>query len=340
MDANLKDFLKNSDFETFEGSFSENGMFKIEHMQDVDEDGLKSFGFSSIQIKRFNRKLFSRKESVSDVEHSAKLKSVPKSVEMKVEMKAEMVAPDACPEVFDAKPGPSKDVKPKSFLNFTTNSKDFEPWKEKKFGWIPNATTSRAIYMNNLLPDFYKCCFKVSLNAKDFVVQFHAEGKRQYNAKQTFIELRDTFNNSIRNVKDLSSIGKNYDPEYSLGPSDIGTIKHNKDRIKQLYQKGKKLEEELIDCSKLFTNKSPSANIMILNILLDHFTLVPLSITRTGSNNCTRKERNWKKNLLNAVSYLLTSQVRSWSEQDLAVIYLLTSQVRSWSEQDLAKILE
>ena len=109
--------------------------------------------------------------------------------------------------------------------------------------------------MNKLLPDFYKCCFKVSLNAKDFVLRFHAEEKRQYNAEQTFIELRDTLDNSI-NVKDLSSISKYYDPEYSLGPFDIGTIKHNKDRIKQLYQKGKKLEEELIECSNLFTNKS------------------------------------------------------------------------------------
>ena len=158
MDEKLKDFLKNSDLETFESSFSENGVFKIEHLQDVDEDDLKSFGFSSIQTKRFNRKLSSWKESVSDVEPSAKEKSVPKSVEMK----AEMVAPDVCPEVSDAKPGPSKDVKHKSFLNFITtasNSKDFEPWKEKKFGWIPNATTSRAIYMNKLLPDFYKSVF-------------------------------------------------------------------------------------------------------------------------------------------------------------------------------------
>ena len=76
MDVNLKDFLKNSDLETFESSFSENGVFKIEHLQDDDEDDLKSFGFSSIQIKRFNRKLSSWKESVSDVEPSAKAKSV------------------------------------------------------------------------------------------------------------------------------------------------------------------------------------------------------------------------------------------------------------------------
>ena len=95
-------------------------------------------------------------------------------------MKAEMVAPDACPEVSDAKPGPSKDDKFFDYLmTNASNSKDFGPWKEKTFGWIPNATTSRAIYMNKLLPDFYKCCFKVSLNAKDFVVRFNAEGKRQ-----------------------------------------------------------------------------------------------------------------------------------------------------------------
>ena len=51
-------------------------------------------------------------------------------------------------------------------------------------------------------------------------------------------------------------MSKYYDPEYSLGPFEIGTIKQNKDRIKQLYQKGKKLEEELIECSNLFTDKS------------------------------------------------------------------------------------
>ena len=156
-------------------------MFKIEHLQDVDEDDLKSFGFSSIQIKRFNRELSSWKESVSDVEPQVEPSAKAKSVPISVEMKAEMVAPDACPGVSDAKPGPSKDVKPKSSLNFMTNasnSKDFEPWKEKKFGWIPNATTSKAIYMNKLLPDFYKCCFKVTLNANDFVIRFHAEGKK------------------------------------------------------------------------------------------------------------------------------------------------------------------
>ena len=50
---------------------------------------------------------------------------------------------------------------------------------------------------------------------------------------------------------------------------------------------------------------------MILNIPLDHLTLVPLRTTRTGSNNCTRKETNCKKNLSNAVIYLLTNQLKS-----------------------------
>ena len=63
----------------------------------------------------------------------------------------------------------------------------------------------------------------------------------------------DTFDNRIKNVKDLSSISKYYDPEYTLGPFDIGLIKHNKDGIKQLYQKGEKLEEELLECNNLCT---------------------------------------------------------------------------------------
>ena len=33
------------------------------------------------------------------------------------------------------------------------------PWKDKKFGRIPNATTARAMFMNNLLPSYYKSMF-------------------------------------------------------------------------------------------------------------------------------------------------------------------------------------
>ena len=47
-------------------------------------------------------------------------------------------------------------------------------------------------------------------------------------------------------MKDLSWLSRYYDPEHTLGSFDIGSIKHNKDRIKQLYQEGKRLEEKLM----------------------------------------------------------------------------------------------
>ena len=52
-----------------------------------------------------------------------------------------------------------------------------------------------------------------------------------------------------------SSMAKSV-PEYTLGPFYIDTINHNKDKIKQLYKKRKKLEEQLIECNYLSTNKS------------------------------------------------------------------------------------
>ena len=63
------------------------------------------------------------------------------------------------------------------------------------------------------------------------MVLLFAEKRRQYNAEQNFMELRNTFDNSIQNVNLF--IIRSHDPEYSLGPFDIGT-KHNKNRIKQL----------------------------------------------------------------------------------------------------------
>ena len=57
-------------------------------------------------------------------------------------------------------------------------------------------------------------------------------------------------------MKSLSSIGKYYRPEYIIRPFENVTIKHNKGRIKQLYQKENGLEEELIECNNLCTNKS------------------------------------------------------------------------------------
>ena len=53
-------------------------------------------------------------------------------------------------------------------------------------------------------------------------------------------------------MKELSSISKYYDPEYTLGPFGIGTIKHKNDGIKHCTR-----EKEIgIKCKNLCTNKS------------------------------------------------------------------------------------
>ena len=43
------------------------------------------------------------------------------------------------------------------------------PWEKKKLGWIPNATTKRARFMNNILALFYKSIYPFCKNAREFV---------------------------------------------------------------------------------------------------------------------------------------------------------------------------
>ena len=48
---------------------------------------------------------------------------------------------------------------------------------------IPNATTKRARFMNNILPLFYKSMYPVCKNAREFVKRFHNEGRHEYDAE-------------------------------------------------------------------------------------------------------------------------------------------------------------
>ena len=93
-----------------------------------------------------------------------------------------------------------------------------------------------------------------SLNSKDFVAHFHAEGKRQYSLQQTLTDLRNNLENNIKSPTNKSAMVKFYDSDYTLVPFDIGTINYNKKRIKLEYAKAKELEQQVIDCNNIFTN--------------------------------------------------------------------------------------
>ena len=58
--------------------------------------------------------------------------------------------------------------------------KSTKPWEDKKFGFIPNPVSDRALFMNSVLPNYYRSQWKFSKNAKEFVKGFHTEARRQY----------------------------------------------------------------------------------------------------------------------------------------------------------------
>ena len=49
--------------------------------------------------------------------------------------------------------------------------------KSTSMGFIPNPATTRALFMNSFLPDFYDAKYKYCKNSKHFVKQFHGTGR-------------------------------------------------------------------------------------------------------------------------------------------------------------------
>jgi hypothetical protein len=84
-------------------------------------------------------------------------------------------------EISDPEPGPSTSRTQIHFgpINFQLSNSQ-KPWQYTKLGWIPNATTPRAQFMNEVLPSFYQSMYRLCPTARDFVMRFHAEGRRQY----------------------------------------------------------------------------------------------------------------------------------------------------------------
>ena len=54
-DVEFDNFFKSCDLEDFQSTFVRNGVFKMDHLEDVEKSDLTSIGLSEIQIKRFYR---------------------------------------------------------------------------------------------------------------------------------------------------------------------------------------------------------------------------------------------------------------------------------------------
>ena len=119
------------------------------------------------------------------------------------------------------------------------------PWREKKFGYIAHPQTTRAKFLNEkVLPQFYDSKWKWSKNSREFVKQFHTEGRRQYDLHQSLESLKKNLQ-SILDTNIQQSAGTLLTEDKILCPSDSQSIKFNIQRLEDLNKKAKTLESSL-----------------------------------------------------------------------------------------------
>ena len=117
-----------------------------------------------------------------------------------------------------------------------------KPWQDKKFGWIPNATTPKAVFMNVLLPLFYQSMVKFSRSSCEFVSAFHAEARRQWDTKCRITRLENRVS-AILKPENPAAAGKYFDEHYILSPSNQIVLKSNLAVIKRTRECNQKEEE-------------------------------------------------------------------------------------------------
>ena len=126
-------------------------------------------------------------------------------------------------------------------------------WKVPAMGYVPNATTERACFMNSLLPDFFTSKFKHCKYAKDFCIQFHSTGRQIYQIKQRIDNLGKNID-SVLYTKNPAAAGSLLEEDYPVIPSDSIRIKQNIERVEKITSQ---LEHVLNDIKekdgKLFT---------------------------------------------------------------------------------------
>ena len=126
-------------------------------------------------------------------------------------------------------------------------------WKSTTMGFIPNATTPRAEFMNSFLPEFYKTKFKYSKNPREFVKEFHGKGRELYQSKQIIDDINKQIN-SMMNNENPASAGAVLHAE-NLVPSDYIRINNNIVKAEQITAKLNAIEDNIkVLNSKLFSS--------------------------------------------------------------------------------------
>jgi len=120
-----------------------------------------------------------------------------------------------------------------------------QPWKEKKFGFLPHPKTERATFLNDkVLPKFFESEWKWCRSATDFVKQYHTEGRRQYDLYKNLELLRYNIQ-QILNQNIQGSAGSLFAEEKVLNPNDNQSITFNKRRLEEMEEKVEKIRSSL-----------------------------------------------------------------------------------------------
>lgn len=120
--------------------------------------------------------------------------------------------------------------------------KNTKPWEDKTFGFIPKPVSDRALFMNSVLPTYYKSQWKFSKNTKEFVKGFHTEGRRQYDVTKQIDALNDAYSSIISDKKPYASF---ITGEKALKPTDAQTIKYGITCLNQLEIKVRLLKTKI-----------------------------------------------------------------------------------------------
>ena len=117
------------------------------------------------------------------------------------------------------------------------------PWEKKKLGWIPNATTKRARFMNNILPLFYKSMYPFCKNAREFVKRFYDEGRHEYNAERGVERLEKRIN-VVMDPNNPAVAGKYFSEDYIFTRSDLPILENNLKMVQDIKTSIQKQEED------------------------------------------------------------------------------------------------
>ena len=133
-----------------------------------------------------------------------------------------------------------------------------EPWKDKKYGYIPFAKLDRTEFMNDeVLPAFYASQWKFEKKQKDFVKKFHAEGRRQYEIRKSVQRVSQKLEN-VCSEKNPASAGKFLKSNYKLKPKDLTMLQNNLKTVEEIELSANKVRNVISNADSLLFSKTTS----------------------------------------------------------------------------------